>query len=219
MSGLDPRSPLVVDTRELGRGPGAMQRVRRSVPAPADLGVGGVVGVPPDTDVELDLRLEAVVEGVLVSGTARVALAGECVRCLDPVGGELVVDLQELYAYPDRAAEDGDGPDGTDVDLRVEDERIDLEPALRDAVVLALPLAPVCRDDCPGLCPGCGVRLADDATHSHDATDPRWAALSGLLGAGTSTRTSSRDSTRGNHPGPNDQPATGPRRTGPTEET
>ncbi|HEU4491934.1 MAG TPA: DUF177 domain-containing protein [Jiangellales bacterium] len=219
MSGLDPRSPLVVDTRELGRGPGAMQRVRRSVPAPADLGVGGVVGVPPDTDVELDLRLEAVVEGVLVSGTARVALAGECVRCLDPVGGELVVDLQELYAYPDRAAEDGDGPDGTDVDLRVEDERIDLEPALRDAVVLALPLAPVCRDDCPGLCPGCGVRLADDATHSHDATDPRWAALSGLLGAGTSTRTSAGDSTRGNHPGPNDQPATGPRRTGPTEET
>ena len=219
MSGLDPRPPLVVDTRELGRGPGAMQRVRRSVPAPADLGVGGVVGVPPDTDVELDLRLEAVVEGVLVSGTARVALAGECVRCLDPVGGELVVDLQELYAYPDRAAEDGDGPGGDDVNLRVEDERIDLEPALRDAVVLALPLAPVCRDDCPGLCPECGARLADDATHSHDATDPRWAALSGLLGAGTTTRTSAGDSTRGNHPGPNDQPATGPRRTGPTEET
>jgi uncharacterized protein len=201
-----------------------MQRVRRSVPAADDLGIGGVVGVPPGTDVELDLRFEAVVEGVLVSGTAHVALAGECVRCLDPVGGELVVDLQELYAYPERAEEDGDGPagdgpDGDDVDLRVEDERIDLEPALRDAVVLALPLAPVCRDDCPGLCPECGARLADDATHSHDTTDPRWAALSGLLGAGSTTRTGAGHSIRGDRPGPNDQPATGPRRTGPTEET
>jgi uncharacterized protein len=219
VSGLDPRSPLVLDTRELGRRPGAMQRVRRSVPAPDDLGVGGVVGVPPGTDVELDLRLEAVVEGVLVSGTARAAVAGECVRCLDPVGGEVVVDLQELYGYPDRAPEDHDGSEADDVDLRVEDERIDLEPALRDAVVLALPLAPVCRDDCPGLCPECGARLADDVAHSHDTTDPRWAALGGLLGASTTTRTSARASVRGDHPGPNDQqPATGPR-AGPTEET
>ncbi|HSK56962.1 MAG TPA: DUF177 domain-containing protein [Jiangellales bacterium] len=219
MSGLDPRSPLVLDTRELGRRPGVMQRVRRSVPAPDDLGVGGVVGVPPGTDVELDLRLEAVVEGVLVSGTARAAVAGECVRCLDPVRGEVVVDLQELYGYPDRAPEDHDGSEADDVDLRVEDERIDLEPALRDAVVLALPLAPVCRDDCPGLCPECGTRLADDAAHSHDTTDPRWAALGGLLGAGTPTRTSARDGVRGDRPGPNDQqPATG-LRAGPTEET
>ncbi|HSK25410.1 MAG TPA: DUF177 domain-containing protein [Jiangellales bacterium] len=210
MSGLDPRSPLVLDTRELGRRPGTMRRVRRTVPAPADLGIDGVVGVPAGADLELDLRLEAVVEGVLVSGTARASLTGECVRCLDPVDGEVVVDLQELYAYPDRVPEDGDAGEGEEIDLRVEDERVDLEPALRDVVVLALPLAPVCRDDCPGLCPECGARLADDAGHSHDTTDPRWAALSGLLGAGsTSTNTSTTDQ----------QPATGSPRTGPTEES
>ena len=169
--------PLVLDTRELGRKPGVMQRVSRTAPAPADLGIGGVVGVPELADVELDLRLEAVMEGVLVSGTARAPLAGECVRCLDAIDGEITVDIQELYAYPDRVRDDADADDEEQV---IEDEMIDLEPALRDAVVLALPQAPLCRDDCPGLCSECGARLADDPAHAHEITDPRWAALAEL---------------------------------------
>ena len=178
LSTLDPRMPLVLDTHELGRRPGAMQRIRRSVPGPADLGIGGVVGVPEATDIELDLRLEAVMEGVLVSGTARAPLAGECVRCLDAIDSETTVEFQELYVYPDRAEDVGAEADD---DVRVvEGELIDLEPTLRDAVVLALPQAPLCRDDCPGLCPQCGARLADDPTHQHETTDPRWAALAQL---------------------------------------
>jgi uncharacterized protein len=155
-----------------------MQRVQRSVPAPADLGLGGVVGVPEGADIELDLRFEAVMEGVLVSGTARAPLAGECVRCLDAIDSATAVEFQELYLYPDRAEEAGAE---ADEDVRVvEGELIDLEPTLRDAVVLALPLAPLCRDDCPGLCPQCGTRLADDPTHQHETTDLRWAALAEL---------------------------------------
>ena len=160
-----------------------MKRFRRTVPAPADLALGGVVGVPEGADLELDLRLESVMEGVLVSGTARAPLAGECVRCLDPVDSDVDVDLQELYVYRDHALAEGAGADVEDAELQVEGDLVDLEPAVRDAVVLALPQAPLCRDDCPGLCPQCGARLADDPRHTHDTTDLRWAALTGLLTA------------------------------------
>jgi len=160
-----------------------MKRFRRTVSAPADLGLGGVVGVPEGADLELDLRLESVMEGVLVSGTARAPLSGECVRCLDPVDSDVDVDLQELYVYRDHALAGGAGADVEDAELQVEGDLLDLEPAVRDAVVLALPQAPLCRDDCPGLCPQCGARLADDPQHTHDTTDPRWAALTGLLTA------------------------------------
>jgi uncharacterized protein len=169
---LDPRAPFVLAIRELGRRPGAMARVSRTVPAPADLGLT-VVGVPAGSDLELEVRLESVVEGVLVSGTARASLAGECVRCLDPVAGYVAAEFQELYVYPDREADDEVS--------RLEGELLDLEPVLRDAVVLALPLQPVCRDDCPGLCSECGAPLALDPGHRHETTDPRWAALRGFI--------------------------------------
>lgn len=181
---LDPRSPLVLDTRELGRRPGTMRRVERSIAAPADLGTD-VIGIPEGSDVDLDLRLEAVMEGVLVSGHVRGSATGECVRCLEPAEVDLDVDLQELYVYPGRAPE---GEDDEDELRELQDEMIDLEPALRDAVVLALPFQPVCREDCPGLCSECGALLADDPDHHHDSVDPRWAALQGIVsGPGASS--------------------------------
>ena len=179
---LDPRSPLVLDTRELGRRPGSMRTLSRSVPAPGDLGVD-VLGVPAGSALELDLRLESVVEGVLVSGTVSGTVAGECVRCLDPVSRHLTVDLQELWTHPGREREartDEAGEDVEDELPRLDGDLLDLEPVLRDAVVLALPLQPLCRDDCPGLCSECGARLADDPDHGHGTLDPRWAALQQL---------------------------------------
>ncbi len=170
MSSLDPRDPLVVDLRELGRRAGSMLEVDRTVPAPADLG-GGVAVVPSGSDVVLNLRLEAVVEGVLVSGTAAVTVAAECARCLDPIAWDQVVSLTELYLH-----EPGPADDGLPV---LDGEYLNLEPVLRDAVVLALPLAPLCRVDCPGLCAECGARFADDPDHAHERTDPRWAGLAG----------------------------------------
>jgi uncharacterized protein len=184
---LDPRAPLVVDTRELGRRPGSMRTVTRTVPAPADLGIV-VIGILEGSPIDLDLRLESVVEGVLVSGTAQARAIGECVRCLDPVDLPVEVDLQELYDYPDphqgsrpRSAPVHPAAEDDEHDLhQVEDDLIDLEPVLRDSAVLALPLQPLCRDDCPGLCSECGARLADDPEHHHDSIDPRWAALTDL---------------------------------------
>jgi uncharacterized protein len=174
---LDPRSPLVIDTRELGRRPGSMRTLSRSFPAPGDLTVD-VVGVPQGSPIDLNLRLESVMEGVLVSATAQAEVAGECVRCLDPITRSVEVSLQELYAYPGRERDMAD--DETELPV-LEGDLIDLEPVLRDAVVLALPLRPLCRDDCPGLCVECGARLADDPDHGHQAADPRWKALQSLL--------------------------------------
>jgi uncharacterized protein len=152
-----------------------MRELTRTVPAPADLGIE-VLGVAEGAPVDLDLRLEAVMEGVLVSGTARTTLTGECARCLEPLTEETEVGFQELYVY-EYHAHHGEGAEDDEVST-LEGDLVDLEPLLRDAVVLALPFQPLCMDDCPGLCPECGARLADDPDHGHDAAiDPRWAAL------------------------------------------
>jgi uncharacterized protein len=155
--------------------------VSRSAPAPADLGID-VLGVREGSPVELDLRLEAVMEGVLVSGTARVHVVGECARCLDPLEHDLEVELQELYTYDDEDDVPIEGVEDEEVS-RLDGDLLDLEPLVRDAVVLSLPFGPLCRDDCPGLCPDCGARLADDPGHDHgERIDPRWAALAEVSG-------------------------------------
>jgi len=170
---LDPRSPLVVNTHDLGRRPGVMRELMLSVPAPADLR-GELMGVLPESPVEMDIRLESVMEGVLASGSARVRLTGECARCLGPIEDDLDVSFQELYVYPESEAQEDEA-------ARLEGELLDLEPVLRDAVVLALPFRPTCRADCPGLCVECGARLADQPGHHHeDSVDPRWGALAAL---------------------------------------
>ncbi|MCX4473945.1 hypothetical protein C5N14_06000 [Micromonospora sp. MW-13] len=176
-SSLNPRAPLVLDTRDLPRRPGALRTHRRVVPAPADLGVE-LIGVPEGADLDLDLRLESVSEGVLVSGTVSGPVRGECGRCLREINESMVVNVQELYAYENSTTDITTDEDEVG---RMQDDLIDLEPALRDAVVLMLPTNPLCREDCPGLCPECGVHWDDlPADHSHQQIDPRWAGLSQL---------------------------------------
>jgi uncharacterized protein len=177
---LDPRAPFVLDTRELGRRPGSQREVSRTEAAPAELGIE-VLSVPEGSPIHLDLRLEAVMEGVLVTGSAQADLEGECVRCLDPIEDSVDVRFQELFVYDDGGAESSSELDDELDVRRLEGDLIDLEPLLRDAVVLALPFQPLCSDDCPGLCPECGARLADDPDHQHaEPIDPRWAALTDL---------------------------------------
>jgi uncharacterized protein len=173
---LDPRAPLVLDTRELGRRPGSQRLKSFTAPAPADLGIE-VLRVPDGSPVAFELRLEAVMEGVLVTGEAQADLVGECARCLEEIRDEIVADFQELFVY-----EESDTAHGEDEDVsRLEGDLLDLEPLLRDSVVLTLPFQPLCQDDCPGLCTECGARLADDPDHTHDEPiDPRWAKLQGL---------------------------------------
>lgn len=155
-----------------------MRVLQLSAPAPEGLGIVDLVGVPIGAAIELDLRLESVMEGVLVSGTVTAPVSGECGRCLTPVSDTLTVRVQELYVYPE-ASTDHDQEDEV---AQLQGDFLDLAPTLRDAVVLALPLNPLCQEDCQGLCATCGERLDDfPHDHRHDMTDARWGALSGLL--------------------------------------
>ncbi|EYT51875.1 DUF177 domain-containing protein [Kocuria rosea] len=179
-------SPLTIGVRDLEHRPGTMRRLEEVVPAPENFG-NALIGAPEGSDIDLDLRLESVHDGILVSGTAAVAIHGECSRCLDPIDYDLDVDVQELYVF-DPAADGGEDSEDDQM-YEVQDETIDLEPMLRDAVITQLPFQPVCREDCQGLCAQCGARLEDDPGHHHEVLDPRWSALSGLLEQDTSTQT------------------------------
>ncbi len=177
-------NPWSVDLRELGRRAGSMRELDRTLPAPEDWRVE-LIGVPAGADVQLDLRLESVMEGVLVSGEVDVPLVGQCARCLDPVEDTLRLPIQELYAYPGSTTSQTSEED--EVRL-VEGDFLDLQPLVRDSVVLALPLAPVCTDDCGGLCVDCGQRLDDlPADHAHEVVDPRWAGLAGRFPSASGT--------------------------------
>lgn len=176
-----PPSPFAVSVVRLGRRPGSMISVHDQRSCSARIGLD-LVAIPADAALDLDLRLESVSEGVLVTGTVAAPTAGECARCLTPLTGQIEVELTELFAYPDSLTEATTDEDEMG---RVIDDAVDLGQAIVDAVGLALPLAPLCRPDCPGLCPDCGIALASvegaEPGHHHDQIDPRWAKLSGIL--------------------------------------
>ncbi len=174
----DPCSPFVFSTLELERRAGSMRRVQRDIPAPSGFGTDMIV-VPVDSTLRLEARLESVVEGVVFTGVVQARVQGECGRCLREINDDLAVDVCELYAFPDSATDQS-----TDADevSRLRDERIDAEPVIRDAVLLALPVTPLCQQDCPGLCADCGEHLDQlPADHHHPGSDIRWAALQELL--------------------------------------
>jgi len=164
---LDPRAPLVFDVAALG--PGGAETAVRTIPAPADMGTE-LVRIPAGADIELDVQLEGVTEGVLATALVTAPLAGECARCLEPFAAATTVRFQELFALDAETA----GPDG----YVLAGDLLDLEPALRDALVLDLPLSPLCAEDCQGLCADCGTRLADAGPdHGHAQRGVLWAAL------------------------------------------
>ena len=177
-----PRGALVFDMRTLGRQAGSAKTQQLTVPAPDDMRLE-LARVPVGADMQLDVRFEAVTEGVLVTGSATAPLAGECARCLAPLASTVTASFTELYLYPRDRHDPHDRSDENteqdDEELYLDGDLLDLEPVLRDAVVLALPMSPLCREDCPGLCVECGVPLADAGPgHRHDEpADPRWAAL------------------------------------------
>ncbi|ATA29134.1 hypothetical protein MLM_3012 [Mycobacterium lepraemurium] len=160
---------MTFDITRLGRRPGAMVTLRTTVPSSARIGLD-MIAIEAGAPLDLDLQVQSVSEGVLVTGSVTGPTVGECARCLTALDGEVRVRLTELFAYPDSTTE--------------EDEVghiVDLEQSIIDAVGLELPFSPVCRPDCPGLCPECGVSLAAEPGHQHDRIDPRWAELAGMF--------------------------------------
>ena len=159
-----------MNVRDIVHHPGDMREIELDV-ALADRWGEGLVSVPEGTQLEIDARLESVHEGILVSASARGTYSGVCGRCLTDISAPVEVEFQELFAYPGEEASD----------FEVQDDHVDLETAVRDAIVLSLPFQPVCRPDCPGLDPVTGELRADNAdAEPREPLDPRWAALAGF---------------------------------------
>ena len=158
---------FVVAVNDLTRRPGQMNELELDIALVDPMGQG-LATVPAGEVIELNLRLESVHEGILASGEVDTTAIAECSRCLEPLKLAVEVDFQELFAY---SLEQED-------DFLVQEEKIDLEQAITDAVVLSLPFKPVCSQDCLGLCPECGVKMAEDPNHVHQAQiDSRWSEL------------------------------------------
>ena len=189
----------MLDTRELDRRPGSTRHLHRTVDAPEGLAIPSA-RVPAGSPLVLDIDIDSVVNGLWVAGTAEVRVEAECVRCLDAITTSLVTDLEALYmttAEPDGGHGRSDRHTTGRVGLEAEDEGdddevfaldgdlLDLEQVVRDAVVLDLPLQPLCSPDCAGL------RLdgsrADAAEPEPEPVDPRWGALAGLLATDPAT--------------------------------
>ncbi len=148
-----------------------------TVPAPEKWGEG-MVSIPAGSPIEMDVRLESVHEGILVTADIHADADGECSRCLTDITESVEVEFQELFAYS--------GDEATD--FQVQDDHVDLETPVRDAIVLSLPFQPVCQPDCPGLDPATGERLADmPDERASEPIDPRWAALQGFTDQATGT--------------------------------
>lgn len=146
-------------------------------------------GVPAGAEVTVDADLEIANGGVVVTGTVATPWVGECRRCLRPVKGDLVAHVREVYERAPRLRS-GEAGDDDEVDTYpLVGDVLDLAPLARDAVLLELPLAPLCRQDCAGLCPTCGADLAEGPCGCPDAaTNPLWAALDGLGSEATTAR-------------------------------
>ena len=163
------RPPFIADVLALRRHPGHREALRVQAPLP---GMRITESWVPDREpVDLSVTLEAVEGGVLVVGSVSAPYEGECRRCLGPVTGSLSAPVDEVFV---REPEEGDT-------YPIEGDRIDLEPLTREALVLALPLAPLCSPDCKGLCPTCGADLnAGPCACTPASGDPRWSALDAL---------------------------------------
>jgi uncharacterized protein len=180
-------NPFILNTHDLPRRAGEMKEYQLDIPAHARIGIP-LIAVPEGDLVELDIRLESVAQGVLASAEIYAVAHGECIRCLDPV--EVVIDrkIQELYRYePTNEKGRKKRREDEDVDLEGEEEHqmegdlMDLEIPIIDAIILTLPVNPLCSDECLGLCPDCGEKWEKlPEGHAHEVIDARWSGLDGL---------------------------------------
>ena len=176
-----PDTAFTLDISRLGRRPGDLIAVDETIVSPSRIGLD-LLAIEAGAPLHLDLQLQSLSDGVLVTGTVSAPTVGQCARCLSPISGDVNVRFTEMFADPDAVSEaDTDDDDDDDEVGHIVDDKVDIEQTIVDAVGLELPLSPVCSDDCPGLCPECGVALATaEEGHGHDVIDPRWAKLAEL---------------------------------------
>ena len=187
---MTPLNPFLFSCHDLPRRAGEMREYELAFDDHEPIGVP-LLAVPSGGVIFLDLRLEAVHQGVLASGEVSAEAIGECTRCLDPLTFDIDEKFQELFHYQvDPRQKPKVNPAKKEIDVEDEDELlemdgdfINLDAPIRDALILNLPVNPLCSQDCEGLCPTCGVKwalLPDE--HAHETADLRWSALSDWKG-------------------------------------
>ncbi|WP_251051386.1 MULTISPECIES: DUF177 domain-containing protein [unclassified Microbacterium] len=177
--------PFNLPARDIVRRPGEMREHEFTVTLTEPWGEG-IVTFETGSQIDIDVRLESVHEGILVSGTADAEYVGVCGRCLTEIARPVEVEFQELFAYP--------GEEETD--FEVQDDHVDLETLVRDAAVLSLPFQPVCQPDCPGLDPSTGERLTvSTGTEQAAPIDPRWSALQNITDQGRAAERGATENT------------------------
>lgn len=160
---------IEIDVRDLVGSPGSARRVH--VAEPIEELASPLASVPEANPVDADLLLESVVEGILATGPLAGTMELRCARCLTTFESPFHLDVQELFTS-DAGRDEEVYPLG--------EGELDLEPMIRDAVVLAMPFAPLCRPDCLGLCERCGGDRNLGECRCEPEADSRWAALSSL---------------------------------------
>lgn len=168
------QSPFCVNLHELPRRAGEMRTYHLEFQAPDDLGTP-LLAIAKGTPLVIDFKAESVDDGILISGNIRSTAKGECGRCLDPIVEAIDQDFQELFFYEGRAGDE----DAEDL-FTLDGDSADIEIPIRDAVILRMPLNPLCDPECEGLCSECGEKWATlPEGHSHEKIDPRWSGLQG----------------------------------------
>jgi len=167
------RPRLLVNATELLRQPGT----RRSIESSVDLVTIGAEDPRLSGDVDIAVELVSTLNDIEVAGTLCVAWADHCARCLRPVAAALVIEVDERYAEPSSDPGKPDDPEA----FPIANGQLDLAAMVREEVLLAVPDAPLCREDCPGLCPICGTDLVTSSCACDPVVrDDRWSVLDQL---------------------------------------
>ncbi|SDU80279.1 YceD family protein [Arcanobacterium phocae] len=176
---IDLRSPYVVSVSDVVSG--SPKQLDLRLPVPEECGVG-LIGIPSGSDIDVTVSMQSVSEGIFVQGQISATAVGNCARCATEFTKHMNEPMAELVFWPERReALASEGDDEIEDMPIIEDMHIDLEPIIRDAIVLALPFTPLCAPDCEGLCQECGEPWKDlPADHRHEFLNPAFSALDAL---------------------------------------
>ena len=187
-------SPWAVSVAQVASRPGQSKEIDSVFPAPSGIG-DEIIGVDEGADVSVVGSFDSIVDGLILNARVSAPVHAECTRCLKPIQRDWTVNVTSFFPYEDKSAANKGGKTGKDEEVDIiagEDEAedtyplldggswADLEAMLRDTLVEELPLQPLCKPDCKGLCSQCGEDLNEHPDHHHDVTDIRFAALEGL---------------------------------------
>ncbi len=182
-----------ISIAQLSMRAGQTKNIDEVFPAPSGID-DTVVGIEEGANTHLKGTLESLSDGLLFTGSVSAPMHGECTRCLKPLDGDWSTNVTAFFTYEDRLASHNSGfVEEAEQDIFAEDDEaddvypispsatlLDFESLIRDNLAQTLPVQPLCRPDCKGLCPQCGINLNDNPDHVDEPVNIRWAQLEQL---------------------------------------